>query len=159
MECNDKQFRCRSDRSNLSFACLYMGNAMRKHVFGHVRITNAQISLRIRAVWSGPSLSANRIIGYYRMLQWRANVWMILCACAGWSESAHHFTDIWRHFFVSLAAHMNRPFSCVTEFVKIEIMINSRMKDRLYIYSSIKNYNCFLLMWPIFKLNRYCALE
>ena len=31
----------------------------------------AQISLRIRAVWSGPSLSANKIIGYYKV----QNVW------------------------------------------------------------------------------------
>ena len=27
----------------------------------------AQISLRIPAVWSGPSLSTNNIVGYYRM--------------------------------------------------------------------------------------------
>ena len=33
-----------------------------------MRTAKAQISLRIRAVWSGPSLSANRIIGYYRMM-------------------------------------------------------------------------------------------
>ena len=35
-------------------------------------------------VWSVPSLSANRIIGYYRMYKWRANTQMILCTCAGW---------------------------------------------------------------------------
>ena len=58
--------------------------AMRKLVFGHMRTAKAKISLRIRAVWSGPSLSANRIIGDYRMYQWRANAWMGLCACAGW---------------------------------------------------------------------------
>ena len=44
---------------------------MRKFVFGHMRTVKAQISLRIRAVWSGPSLSANRIIGFYRMYQRR----------------------------------------------------------------------------------------
>ena len=36
-----------------------------------MRTAKAQISLRIRAVWSGSSLSANRIIGYYRMYQRR----------------------------------------------------------------------------------------
>ena len=62
---------------------------MRKHVFGHMRTAKAQISLRVRAVWSGPSLSANRFIGYYRMFEWRAKARMTLCACAGWSESVH----------------------------------------------------------------------
>ena len=37
----------------------------------------AQISLRIRAVWSGPLLSANRTIGYYRMYDWRTKARMI----------------------------------------------------------------------------------
>ena len=59
----------------------------------------AQISLRrclrIRAVWSAPSLSANRIIATD---EWRAKTRMILCACAGWSKSAH-FAHFWRHFF------------------------------------------------------------
>ena len=57
---------------------------MRKRVFWHMRTAKAQISLHIRAVWSGPSLSANRIIGHYRMRQWKANVRMRLCACVGW---------------------------------------------------------------------------
>ena len=40
----------------------YTGRAMRKLVFRHMRTMKAQISLWIRAVWSGPSLSAYRII-------------------------------------------------------------------------------------------------
>ena len=40
----------------------YVGRVMRKRVFGHTGTAKAQINLRIRAVWSGPSLSANRII-------------------------------------------------------------------------------------------------
>ena len=53
---------------------------MRKRVFGHMWTAEVQISLRISAVWSGPSLSANRIIGYYRMYEWRAKIRMIgLC--------------------------------------------------------------------------------
>ena len=35
----------------------------------HARTAKAQIRLRIRAVWSGPSLSAARIIGDNRMYQ------------------------------------------------------------------------------------------
>ena len=37
-------------------------------------------------VWSGPSLSTNRIIRYYRMYEWKAKALMILCACAGWAD-------------------------------------------------------------------------
>ena len=76
----------------------YVCRALRKHVFGHMRTAKAQISLRIRAVWSGPSLSANRLIRYYRMYERRAKARMILCACAGWSEFAH-ILQIRRHCF------------------------------------------------------------
>ena len=34
------------------------------------------------AVSSEHSLSANRIVGHYRMYEWRANTRMVLCACA-----------------------------------------------------------------------------
>ena len=57
----------------------YMGHAMRKHM----RTAEVQISLRIRAVWSGPSQSAIRITGYYSVYQWRAKTRMRPCACAG----------------------------------------------------------------------------
>ena len=56
---------------------------------GHMRTANAQISLRGCASWSGPSLSANKIIGYYRMYKWRAKTRMILRACAEGCVSAH----------------------------------------------------------------------
>ena len=46
--------------------------AMRKRAFGQMRTAKAQISLRIRAGWSGPSLAANRIIGYHKMYKWTA---------------------------------------------------------------------------------------
>ena len=75
-----------------------LGLAKRKRVFGHMRTAKVKISLRIRAVWSGPSLSANRIIGYRGMYEWRAKARMILCACAGWSEFAY-FAHVRRHFF------------------------------------------------------------
>ena len=50
----------------------YLSCAMRKRVFGHMHTEKAQISLRIRAVWSGPLLSTNKSIGYYRIYEWRA---------------------------------------------------------------------------------------
>ena len=40
----------------------YMGNAMQKHVLGHMHKVKAQISLHICTVWSGPSLFTNRIV-------------------------------------------------------------------------------------------------
>ena len=39
------------------------------YAFEQVQKAMAQISLRIQAVWSGPSLSANRIIRYNRMYE------------------------------------------------------------------------------------------
>ena len=76
----------------------HMGCAMQKRVFSHMRTAKTQISLHIRAVLSGPLLSAKRIFGYYRMFQWKANARIILCACAGWCASAHFAHDR-RHFF------------------------------------------------------------
>ena len=63
---------------------------MRKRVFKHIRTAEVQISLRIRAVWSGLSVPAFEIIWHYRMYQWKAN------AC--WAESAH-FAHVRRHLF------------------------------------------------------------
>ena len=75
-----------------------MGRAMRKRVFRYMQTAKTQISLRIRAVWSGPSLSAYRIIGHYRMNQLRAKARMRLQACAGWILSVH-FAHVRRHLF------------------------------------------------------------
>ena len=44
----------------------------------------------------------NKIIGYYRMYEWRATAWMILCTCAGWSKSTH-FAHVWRTFLLDVA--------------------------------------------------------
>ena len=85
-------------------------------VLGNVRTANAQIRLRIRAVWSGPSLSANRIIRYQRMYRWRAKARMILCACAGWSEYAHFAYD--RRFFFTWQGP-NIIISCARHSIKV----------------------------------------
>ena len=47
----------------LYFSNMYMGHAIRKCVLAPIWTVKAQIRLRICTVWSGPSLSANRIIG------------------------------------------------------------------------------------------------
>ena len=62
-----------------------MGSAMRKRfcVCGQRRCRSACTSVQ----WSGSSLSTNRIIGHYRMYEWRAKTRTLLCACVGWSES------------------------------------------------------------------------
>ena len=80
----------------------------RLFVQGHVQIVYRQVqaakirtSLHICPVWSAPLLLANRIIGYYRMYEWKAKAWMILCACTGWSESAH-FVLVLRHFLLDI---------------------------------------------------------
>ena len=72
--------------------------AIQKCVIRHMWTVKAQIRLRIRAVWSGPSLSTNTIIGYYKMYELRAENQMILWTCAEWSETVY-FVYVWRHFF------------------------------------------------------------
>ena len=48
----------------------------------------AQVRLRIRAVWSAPSLSAIRLIECYGMYEWRAKARVILAHAHKLSESA-----------------------------------------------------------------------
>ena len=74
-----------------------MGHTMQKHVFGVMRTAKAEVCTSVQ---SDPGLSANRIIGYYIKYEWRAKSQMILCACAGWSESVH-FVHAQRHIFWS----------------------------------------------------------
>ena len=85
----------------------HIGRAMRKCDFGHMRTAKAQVSLRIRAGSSGPSLSANKIIGYYRMYEWRVKARMILCACAELSYLAH-FAQVRRHIFAWRGLYVNK---------------------------------------------------
>ena len=64
-----------------------MDQAMEKmclRFFGHMRSAEAKICLRIRAVWSGLSVSANKIIGYYQVA-YKSNKLLILQNA--WMES------------------------------------------------------------------------
>ena len=79
----------------------FLGRTMPKGVFGHMWTANCLISMRIRVVWSGPLLSANRIIWYYKMFQWRENVWTRFCVWAEWCAFSHfehdlRYTFAWR---------------------------------------------------------------
>ena len=101
--CNEQIINCIKQALVLSncFFCFPLRACLTlpfRFAFGHMRTAKTQISLRIRAGLSGPSLSANRIIGKYRMYQLKAKARMILCACVEWSESAR-FAHVRRHFF------------------------------------------------------------
>ena len=67
-----------------------MSLAMSERVLGHMRTAKVQISLRIRAGWSGLSLSATDKMDTLECFIWeQMPVWDGLCACAGWCVSAH----------------------------------------------------------------------
>ena len=91
-----------------------MGRAMRKSVFGHMQTAKAQISLCTRTVWSGPSLSASKIIGYYRTYKWRAKARMRLCACAGRPESAH-LAHAWGRSFAWHSPYKDLVLSLISD--------------------------------------------
>ena len=71
-----------------------------------MQTAKAQISLHIPAVCSGPLLSVNRIVGYYKMLQWRANAQMKLFSYAGWCKFTH-FGHVWWYFFANCIPYYN----------------------------------------------------
>ena len=68
------------------FTCIGCLDAKWYLRFGHMRTAEALINLCICAIWLGPSLSTQRIIGYYRMYEWWAKARMILCS--GWAEAS-----------------------------------------------------------------------
>ena len=113
----------------------HFGRVKRKRVFRHMRIAKAQISLRIRAVLSEFSLSANRIAELYRMNQFGTNASMILCACAEWSIRT--FPPVWRHWSLNVASPGERKG--IEELVEVRKEWNS---PRIYAQLSMK----FLLL-------------
>ena len=81
-----------------------LGRAMRKLVFGHMQTAKTQIRRRIRAVWSGPLLSADGTIWDYRMNQWRASARMRLRMrdneCAVCAASKALFCLVWPSYIL-----------------------------------------------------------
>ena len=64
---------------------LYVSQAMKKCVLCHMGTTKAQISLRIRAVWSAPLLFAAKIVRYNisRFYSQNFKTLASFCGCAG----------------------------------------------------------------------------
>ena len=111
--------KCKSDLSGLwqilfdrvtfhfiFFVIFLDGPRNAKRVFGHMWTAKAQISLRIRAVWSGPSLSAYRIIGYYRINEWRAKTRMTLAHAQHDLNTCMHILRIFEGTFSLDTAQM-----------------------------------------------------
>ena len=69
---------------------IYIDRAKRKRTFLAYTDSEDPISLRMRAVWSGPSLSAYRIIGYHRIIKMEETM-------PGWSF-AHAQDELNAHF-------------------------------------------------------------
>ena len=67
------------------------------------------------AVWSELPLSANRIIGYYGIYNWRAKARIIKCARAWWSEFA--FLRIFENTFSLDAAFWHLKFEMLDSFI------------------------------------------
>ena len=140
---------------------MYPDRAMRKRVFRHMRTEKTQISLRIYAIWPGPTLSATRIIGYYWKYVWSIKAQMILCACAGWSESLH-FAHVRRHFFAWRAPsdscivipylswfHRTLFHALVYNIYTCVLQTNTSAQDKCCLgqYSEKKNKKFYLMRW------------
>ena len=89
---------------------LYLDRAVQKCDFGHMQTAKAQTSLGIHVVWSGPSLSAYRIIRYYKECTNKEQI-------PGW-DFAHvwdeydsmQFGHAWRHIFTWHGPFMSHRF-------------------------------------------------
>ena len=90
----------------------------------HMYTVKAQSSMHVYTIWSEPLLYTNRIIGYFRMYEWRAKT-HVLCACTGKSES-DHFAHVRSHFFAwhspynlnaARPLHWSSCNTCITDFI------------------------------------------
>ena len=90
-----------------------MGNAIRKCVFRHRWTTMAQISPRIRAVWSGLSLSADRTMEYYTMFQRKTEE----SKMSGW-DFAHAHDDVNPHILRMLEGTFSPVAAQITRWLR-----------------------------------------
>ena len=121
-----------------------------ENVIGQMRTSMAQITLCICTVRWGPSLSAIRIIWYFRMYEWNAKARMILCPCAVWCEFTN-FAHVRRHFFTWCGLHIFcniwEDRTCQTIIMKTLVMLNK-----------LRCHTRFLIQ--IYKLNgKQCILK
>ena len=132
--------------------------ALCEYVFGHLRKAKVQISLRMRAVWSGHSLFANKITGYYSVYEWTAKARIILrmrrmiwirtfCAC---SKVLFHFT---RSISLSYAVFSDiYRMQCFCERAPSR---HSKLKRRFNVDSK----TTFFLYYMLRTLKRLCFTE
>ena len=135
---------------------------MRKCVIGHMRTAKAQIRLRIHAVWSVPSMSAYRIIGYYRIYEWRAKTRMVRCASTGWYESVY-FAHARRHFFACLGkliSAYDSKCSLGTDIFWIDSELDNSLGEIILVERTDKKSwteKIVFILWMFFHL-RHCNL-
>ena len=93
-----------------------------------------------RTVWSGPSLSANRIIGHYRLCPWKANARMRL-RMRGMNVILCILRIDWRHIFA-----WRGPFICLwssSSVVNLYSSLNKSADDKVLIFFSYISLNRF----------------
>ena len=129
----------------------YRGPSHGKCVSWHMRTAKAQISLRMRAVGSGPSMSANRIFGFYRMYKWSAKARMIHCECAGISESVP-FAHVWRYCFAWSGLHIVINSFLLTDSEVFDLKAHSHSLARLSYIRVIHFVNCRILIYLFIRL-------
>ena len=83
-----------------------MGSTMQKDASRLVQTVKAQISLHIQAVWSGPSLFAYRIIGYYGMY---------------WEQRPRYFVRVQNDLYLHILHVLEDTFSLDVVHVTISL--------------------------------------
>ena len=105
-----------------------MGRAKRKRILRHMRTEKAQINLRIRAVCSGPSLSAKRGTGHYK-IQMHMNEEQSTCD----TYYAHARDDVNPHILrmheCTFLLHAVQMAFCIMELLRGQ---NKYMQLKLY---------------------------
>ena len=94
---------------------LYLGLGARKPVLGGLRTTKAQTSLRIRAVWSAPLLSAFWKVPYLSLLhaKFHFSSFFLASLCSWWDELSLALSETPKTGFIaSRPIHLTR-FVCV----------------------------------------------
>ena len=117
---------------------------MQKRVFGHIWTAKAQLSLRICAVWSGPSLTINRIIGYHKMFQWKI---------PGWDFALVQY-DVNSHILCLKALlRLKRPYFCYLRISLLKMTTSNATHFLIYWILSHAWANGKLLDWTCTFIN------
>ena len=119
-----------------------------KCAFGHARTAKTQFRLR---GWSGPSLSAAKIIGYYKICQWRANARGKPCACA--DDVKLHVMSMLEGIFSLHAARL--LISCIEKpNIKQDSAIFHFMSNNVLAGFILSELSIIKLLSPLFNINK-----